>query len=218
MKIRLLVVPILAGVFLLPAVGTAQLGGRPAEEWAITLESGRRMEGLEIENVVRELALQQGDVVADIGAGTGIFSIPIAMQVGPSGAVLAVEVDEGFLPMIEEKASAARLPNVDAVLGEFGDPRLPRRDVDVAFFHDVLHHVEDRAGYLRALAAYMAPGSRIAVVDFDANHPSSPHQDDPTMLLTPAQVDGWMEAAGFERSEEVDLFEEKFFVIYTKRS
>ena len=80
----------------------AQLGSRPAGQWAVTLESGRRLQGLEIQRVVSLLGLQAGDVVADIGAGTGVFSVPMALAVGPPGTVLAVEVDAGFLPMIAE--------------------------------------------------------------------------------------------------------------------
>lgn len=206
----------LLGVLADPTEATAQLGSRPAEEWAVTLESGRRMEGLDIENVVSNMGLRPGDVVADIGAGTGIFSVPIARAVGPSGAVLAVEVDRGFLPMIEEKARGAGVRNVQPVAGEFGDPKLPRRDVTVAFFHDVLHHIEDRQGYLRALTPYLAPGSRVVVVDYDADHPDSPHADAPEMQVRKDQVTGWMRSAGFEPTREIDLFDEKFFVIYTK--
>ncbi|MQA89978.1 MAG: methyltransferase domain-containing protein [Gemmatimonas sp.] len=216
MKTRLAVFLGILATAALSTPASGQLGGRPAEEWAATLESGRRMEGLDIENVVRALSLSPGDVVADIGAGTGIFTVPIATQVGPSGAVLAVEVDDGFLPMIDEKARQANLTNIRPVLGGFDDPNLPRDDVDLAFFHDVLHHIQERPEYLGILADYLAQGSRVAIVDYDANHASSPHQNEPEMLITPDQVDEWMRGAGFERTEEVDLFEEKFFVIYTK--
>lgn len=195
---------------------SAQLGGRPAEQWAITLESGRRLGGLEIENVVSLIELQPGQVVADIGAGTGVFSVPLARAVGSTGTVLAVEVDAGFLPMIDEKAREAGLGNIQTVLGEFEDPKLPRRDVDVAFFHDVLHHVEQRQAYLVTVASYMAPGSRIVVVDYDMNKPGVPHGNQPEMLISPQQVAEWMANAGFEVTREIDLFEEKFFVIYTK--
>lgn len=215
-KIWVLVTGLLA-LPLMPQTSIAQLGGQPAEEWAIVLESGRRMEGLEIENVVRALNLERGAVVADIGAGTGIFSVPIASAVGPSGTVLAVEVDPGFLPMIEEKAHGSNVHNVQAVLGEFGDPRLPRNDVQLAFFHDVLHHIEDRQGYLRTLDRYMAPGSRVAVVDYDGRHPATPHQDQPAMLITPDDVDGWMRNAGYALEQEIEMFEEKFYRIYRKR-
>lgn len=216
MRTRMLVALGLLGLPTLPVDAAAQLGGRPAQDWAPTLESGRRLEGLDIENVIDALELRPTDVVADVGAGTGIFTVPLAQAVGPGGTVLAVEVDAGFLPMIQEKARTSGVSNVQTVLGAYEDPKLPRRDVTVAFFHDVLHHIEDRQGYLRALAGYMAPGSRIAVVDYDAGHPSSPHQDQPEMLISPEQVEGWMRDAGFELTDEIELFEEKFFSIYTK--
>lgn len=200
----------------MPGPAEAQLGGRPADEWALVLESGRRMATLDIENVVSAVEVDPGAVVADIGAGTGIFTVPLARDAGPEGVVLAQEVDEGFLPFIEEKADEAGLENVRTVLGSYGDPLLPRRDVDVAFFHDVIHHIEDREAYLRNTASYMAPGSRMAVVDYRGGHPDAPHGDRPEMQITQAQVTRWMEAAGFELEREIELFEEKFFVIYRR--
>lgn len=195
---------------------SAQLGGRPAEEWAVTLESGRRLATLDIENVVARIGLEVGDVVADIGAGTGIFSVPMAHVVGATGVVLAQEVDAGFLPIIQEKARSEGVSNVEAVLGEYEDPKLPRRDVDVAFFHDVLHHIEKRAEYILTLAGYMAPASRIVVVDYDRNLPGNPHQNDPTLMISQEEVATWMAAAGYQPTEEFDLFEEKFFIVYTR--
>ena len=199
-----------------PAPLAAQLGSRPAEEWAITLENGRRLDALAIDRVVASIGLSPGDVVADIGAGTGIFSVPMAREVAPEGLVLAVEVDAGFLPIIESKARENGVDNVQPVLGEFGDPKLPQ-SVDVAFFHDVLHHIEQRQAYIIALAQYMSVGSRIVVVDYDMNVERVPHSNEPAMLISPDQVAGWMRAAGFEPTREVDMFDDKFFVIYTKR-
>jgi len=197
---------------------SAQLGSRPAEEWALTLESGRRMEALEIEEVVAQIGLQPGELVADIGAGTGIFSVPLARAVSPGGRVLSVEVDAGFLPLIASKARQANLENIQPVLGQFGDPRLPRGDVDVAFMHDVLHHIEQRAAYVRRLASYLKPGGRIVVVDYDMNVPGVPHSNQPEMLISPDQVTGWMRAAGLTLTRRVEMFDDKFFVIYTKGS
>jgi len=194
-----------------------QLGGRPAEEWALVLESGRRLGSLEIDEVVSRMGLQQGDVVADVGAGTGVFSVALARAVGPTGTVLAVEVDPGFLPMIEQKAVDGGVENIRTVLGEFEDPKLPRRDIDVAFFHDVIHHIEGRQAYLQATARYMAPGSRIVVVDYHGDHPGAPHGDQPELRITLRQMREWMSVAGFDLTQEFDLFEEKFFVVFTKR-
>jgi len=201
-----------------PAPLVAQLGSQPAEQWALTLESGRRLESLEIEEVVAAIGLQPGEVVADIGAGTGIFSVPMARAVGASGTVFSVEVDAGFLPIIDGKAREQGVGNITTILGEFGDPKLPRQDVDVAFFHDVLHHIEQRQAYLQALAAYMAPGSRIVVVDYDKNVPGVPHSNQPEMLIGPEDVATWMAAAGFEPTREIEMFDDKFFVVYTKRN
>jgi cyclopropane fatty-acyl-phospholipid synthase-like methyltransferase len=195
----------------------AQLGSRPAAEWAITLENGDRLERLEVEEVVAAIGLQPGEIVADIGAGTGIFSVPMARLVGANGTVLAVEIDAGFLPIIEGKAREQGVENVRTVLGEFGDPKLPRRDIDVAFFHDVLHHIQEREAYIRALGAYMPAGSRIVVVDYDMSVPGVPHSNQPEMLISPSQVAGWMAAAGFEPTREVEMFDDRFFVVYTKR-
>jgi len=196
---------------------TAQLGSRPAEEWSITLESGARLDRLGIEEIVSRLGLKPGDVVADIGAGTGIFSVPMAQAVAPEGTVLAVEIDSGFLPIIEGKARENGVDNVETVLGQYLDPKLPRYDVDVAFFHDVLHHVEYRQAYLIAVAQYMQMGSRMIVVDYDMNVPGVPHSDQPEMLIGPDQVVTWMRNAGFALTEEFDLFEDRFFLEFTKQ-
>ena len=194
-----------------------QLGGRPADEWAITLESGRRLAGLEIDAVVARIGLQPGDVVADVGAGTGVFSVSLARAVGPTGTVLAGEIDPGFLPMIEQKAVDAGVENIQTVLGEFEDPKLPRRDLDVAFFHDVIHHIDAREAYLQTVATYMAPGGRVVVVDYHGGHPNAPHGDQPELQITLAEVREWMLLAGYEMTQEFDLFEEKFFVVFTQR-
>ena len=194
-----------------------QLGGRPAEEWALTLESGRRLGSLEIDEVVSRMGLRPGDVVADVGAGTGVFSVSLARAAGPTGTVLAVEVDPGFLPMIEQKAVDGGVGNIQSVLGEFTDPKLPRRDIDVAFFHDVIHHIEGRQAYLQATARYTALASRIVVVDYHGGHPRAPHGDQPELQITLREVREWMGVAGFDLTEEFDLFDEKFFVVFTKR-
>ena len=194
-----------------------QLGGRPAEEWAITLESGRRLGSLEIDEVVSRMGIQPGDVIADVGAGTGVFSVALARAAGPTGTVLAVEVDPGFLPMIAQNAVDGGVENIQTVLGEFTDPKLPRRDVDVAFFHDVIHHIEGRAAYLQATARYMAPRGRVVVVDYHGDRPGAPHSGQPELLITLRQVQEWMSVAGYDMTREFDLFEDKFFVVFTKR-
>ena len=74
-----------------------QLGARDAEEWIKTLESPQRIAGLKINEVISRLYLKPGMIVADIGAGTGVFSRPLARAVAPGGKVYAIDVDQGLV-------------------------------------------------------------------------------------------------------------------------
>lgn len=193
----------------------AQLGGQPVDKWIKTLEAPTRVAGLKIDQILTSLALQPGQIVADLGAGTGLFSLPMARAVGPSGKVFAVEIEQGFLDYINQKAKDQNVPNVVTVLGKAGDPALPTRDVDLAFLHDVLHHIADRPAYLKQVTHYLKSAGRIAVVDL--NPANSPHRDDPTLQVTRDKVDTWMGEAGFVPAQVFALFEEKWFVVYARK-
>lgn len=199
----------------LPAIGAAQLAPRPTPEWIARLERPERIAELKIDEIIAKLRLAPSNVVADLGAGPGVFSIPLAKAVSPGGKVYAVEIDQQFLDHIGQKLTQQHITNVVPVLGKFTDPALPAMDVDLAFFHDVLHHIEDRAGYLKSLARYMKPSGRIAVVELDPERGS--HRDDPALRLTKEQVAGWMSAVGFTPTDEFNLFDDKWFVIYGRK-
>ena len=192
----------------------AQLGARSTEEWLKTLDSTSRLARLKVADAVAALGLKPGEVVADIGAGSGIFTLPLAQAVGPKGKVYAVDIDQGLVDHIAQKAKEARATNVMPVLGKFTDPNLPARDVDVALIYDVLHHIEDRAGYLKNLAPYLKAGGRIAVIDF---YPElGPHKADPTLQVTKDQTKAWMAAAGLKVVAEHKLYDDKWYVVYGK--
>jgi ubiquinone/menaquinone biosynthesis C-methylase UbiE len=192
----------------------AQLASRPAEEWKKTLEQTSRVDNLKVDEIVARIALKPGQVVADLGAGTGLFSVPLAKAVGPTGRVYAVEIDKGFFPQIADKAKQQHLTNINTVEGEFTDPKLPARNVDLAFMHDVLHHVQDRSTYLKNAARYLAPSGRFVVVDYHAAQ--SPHKDQPELVVSEDQAIGWMKAAGLGKVERVPLFPDKYFLIFSR--
>ena len=193
----------------------AQLGSRSADDWASVLDREQRVSGLKIEEVVALLKLKPGDVVADIGAGTGVFSGPLAQAVAPTGTLLAVDIDQGLLDHIAQRAKEENIKNIQPILGEFDDPNLPTR-VDVAFFHDVLQHIEHRQAYLKKLATYLEPDGRVVVIDLIFDRPDGPHRNQPEMHITQEQVRVWMAAAGFPVMQEIDLFDDKFFVVFRR--
>lgn len=197
------------------ASAVAQLASRPAAEWIKMLDAPERVASLRIDEIVGKLALKAGDVVADLGAGSGVFSIPLARAVGPSGKVYAVEIDQALVDYIAAKAKTHDAANVRPVLGKFGDPSLPASDVDVAFMHDVLHHIEDRPGYLKNAVRYLKPRGRFAFVELD--HVKGPHADDPKLQVTKAQLTAWMDAAGLVPVEDVQLTPVKWYAVYARK-
>jgi ubiquinone/menaquinone biosynthesis C-methylase UbiE len=196
---------------------SAQLASRETREWIQNLDRPERIAGLKIDKVLSVLKLKPGDKVADIGAGTGAFSLPFARTVAPSGKVYAVDIDPGLLDYIAEKAKKENVENIQTVKGEFSDPKLPTRDLDLAFFHDVLHHIENRQAYLKTLGTYIKPTGRIALIEMNRDDPKTPHRNSPELLLSKDEVKNWMAAAGFHPAEEYDVFgNPKWFIIYTR--
>ena len=194
---------------------SGQLGSRPTEEWIETLEGKTRVATLRIDEVVAAMQLSPGQTVADIGAGTGLLSVPVAKAVGPRGRVFAVEVDAGFFPSIKKRAGDSGVTNIQTVLGSFTDPKLPVTNVDLAFFHDVLHHVDKRGEYLKTLARYIAPAGRIFVVDFEGGR--GPHVQQPELQVSRAQLAAWMKDAGFTQVADAKLFDDKFVLTFARK-
>ena len=185
-----------------------------APEWIAWLERPERAAGLKVDAIVASLGLKPGDIVADVGAGAGAFEPALARAVAPGGRVYANEIESGFLDHIRMRMKEQGVGNVVTVLGKPADPNLPSRDVDVALFHIVLHHVADRPGMLEATAGYLKPTGRIAVVDLA---PVGAYKDEPERFISRSQMNGWMAAAGLKKIREFDfLLPDKWFILYGK--
>jgi precorrin-6B methylase 2 len=202
-------------LLILTSPASAQLGSKPAEEWIKTLDGPARVAALKIDQVVAAMKLQPGQVVADIGAGPGLFEVPLARAVGPRGRVYAEDIDAGFFPEIRRRTAEAHVTNVETVLGQYTDPVLPGKNVDVALFHDVIHHVEKRAEYIKTLTPYLARGGRIVVVDYEPGR--GPHPGQPDLEVSREQLADWMRAAGFAQVEDVKLFADKYVLVFARR-
>ena len=118
-----------------------------AEEYAKVLDDPERDAWQKPEDVVRALGLKAGATVADLGAGTGYFTVRFAGPVGTKGRVLAVDIDPKLLERVRERAASLKLGNVETVLAAADDPHLLGGSVDVIFICDVIHHIENRPAY-----------------------------------------------------------------------
>jgi ubiquinone/menaquinone biosynthesis C-methylase UbiE len=191
-----------------------QLGARAADAWIATLENPARIAGMKIDEVVAKLRLRTGSTVADIGAGAGAFEGALSAAVAPNGTVYAVDIEQGLLDHIAARAKTLGLSNVRVVLGKNDDPALPARNIDAALINDVLHHIKDRGTYIKNLAGYLAPGGRIAVIDFLPG--KGGHVKDAEQQISKQQTDALMASAGLKPVEDISLFDDKWFAIYAK--
>jgi ubiquinone/menaquinone biosynthesis C-methylase UbiE len=197
------------------------------ETWIRRLERPERIPGLRIRDVVASLELKSGDVVADIGSGAGAFAIPFAKAVAPFGKVLAVDIWPALLDHVNEKAKLENVTNLHTILVTPGDPQLPEDYLDVAFFHNVFHNMNDRQAYLEALVSSVKPGGRVAIVEQEFEDPIAKQWDLPEDRITKDQVKTWMANVGFHLVGDFDIFQgknnpkgagmpERWFVVYAR--
>ena len=181
------------------------------DEWLERLESPSRAAWQKPDEVVAALALRAGDAVADIGAGSGYFSTRFARAVGETGKVFAVDIDDGLIGHLRERAAKEKLNNMEPVLSKPDDPNLAPRSVDLVFICNVLHHVESRASYYKKLAAALRPGGRLVVVDFFKRElPVGPGVE---MKIAREEMVRELSDSGFQLRREFDFLPYQYFLV-----
>jgi ubiquinone/menaquinone biosynthesis C-methylase UbiE len=172
------------------------------------MENPGRLERMQVERVVETLKLVPGSVIADIGAGSGLFTRTLAKAVAP-GVVYAVDINPNLLAHIEKSAKEAGLANIKTVLATEGDPRLPEA-LDVVFICDTLHLIEGPERYLRELHGHVRPGGRVAIISFIQNWPPVGNQ------FSADQLERWMKQAGFALAERHDFITDQYLMIFER--
>ena len=154
-------------------------------------------------------------MVADVGAGSGYFTIPVARAVGADGRVIATDIRQEMLDYIANRLTDEGVTNVELVKVEPDDPGLPAGGVDLVLMVDVMHYVKDRVSYGRKLRSSLSPGGRLVVIDFrhdpDAEREFAPP---PEQQIPQGTLDLEMGEAGFEVAASYDFLPEQYFVVY----
>ena len=193
-------------------------GGMPhrfenADEWAKQFDDPSRDAWQHPDDVIAALALSPGMTVADVGAGTGYFSVRLARAL-PDGQVIATDIEPDMVRYLEERARREVLPRLRAVRAGADDPNLAAASVDRILVVDVWHHLGDRARYAAGLAAALRPGGRIGIVDFTT---AASHGPPPQHRLSPEAIMADLRAAGLEASVSPTQLPEQFIVIGVRR-
>jgi len=191
------------------APSTHQHSFSGAQHWARVFDDPARDKWQKPHQVIQALNLVPNAVVADIGSGTGYFSIRLAHFV-PKGRVYGVDIEPDMVKYLADRARRDGLANVAAIAGKPDDPRLPAK-VDLVLMVDVFHHIADRGPYFRKLQDSLKPGGRVAIIDFNKNSPMGPPASE---RITPDGVKAELRAAGYAPVQEHDFLPDQYFLIF----
>jgi arsenite methyltransferase len=164
------------------------------------------------EQVLEALGVTEGQRIADIGAGSGYFALRLAQRAGASGRVFAVDISREMLAHLESRANKAGLSNIDTILAPPDDPNLPAASIDLVFFCDVWHHIDDQAGYLEKLKRALRPSGQIVMIDFQKRElPVGPPAD---MKIARDDLVRQLAAHGFRLAREHTFLPYQYFLVF----
>ena len=180
-----------------------------AEKWAKVFDDPKRDAWQKPHEVIQALALKPDAVIADIGSGTGYFSMRFAHMV-PKGRVYGVDTEPDMVKYLAERAKREGLGNLTALRAAPGDPRLPEK-ADLVILVDVFHHIEDRERYFGKLRASLKPGGRLAIIDFRMDSPEGPPK---SARIAPGRVKAELKKAGYALDREHAFLPNQYFLVF----
>jgi ubiquinone/menaquinone biosynthesis C-methylase UbiE len=171
----------------------------PASE-AHRLDDPARQEWLPHAEVLRALALHSGETIADVGAGTGYFSLPLAQAVGPEGKVYAVDAQAEMLSLLKQKLNRAAITNVELIPAEADQTGLLASSCDLFFLANIWHEIEDQHAVLREAQRVLKKGGRIDILDWrpdvEPEHgPPLVHRVEPSRAMESLRATGFVQIA-----------------------
>jgi ubiquinone/menaquinone biosynthesis C-methylase UbiE len=182
---------------------------RGAEDWARVFDDPKRDATQKPDEVIRALALKPDAVIADIGSGTGYFTVRFAHAV-PKGRVYGADTEPDMVRYLAERVKREGLGNVSSIAAAAEDPRLPET-VDLIVMVDVYHHIADRVRYLKKLRESLKPGGRIAIIDFRMDSPDGPPK---SVRIAPSRVKSELNSAGYALAQEHPFLPNQYFLVF----
>jgi ubiquinone/menaquinone biosynthesis C-methylase UbiE len=165
------------------------------------------------DEVMTALALRPGEVVADIGAGSGYFALRFARAVGETGRVYAVDISPDMIRHLNRRIRDGGVRNLVTVLSDPDDPLLPDASIDRFVIVDTWHHIESQAQYLARLRRMLKPGGQVVHIDFQKRDlPLGPPLG---MKIAREDLIRQMESAGFRLASEHTFLPYQYFLVFT---
>lgn len=166
------------------------------------------------EKALAALELHPGMWVADVGAGSGFYSIRIARAVSPGGVVIANEIQEGMLDRLRANADAQGVRNIETVLGTESDPKLPKEKLDLVVLIDVYHEFSRPQRMLDRIRDSLKPGGRLVLLEFRKEDPSVPIR--PEHKMSVAEVKAEVSPEGYQFEKVVDTLPWQHIIFFQK--
>jgi ubiquinone/menaquinone biosynthesis C-methylase UbiE len=202
------------------AQGTHPITGRPiapvmgfgGADW---LDRPEREKEENPEGALNAIGITAGMTVAEIGAGTGYMSLRMAKRVGPGGKVYANDIQPEMLKRLRDNATKSGFRNVEAVLGDVADPRLPKGQMDLVLLVDVYHEFSKPQEMLRRIRETLKPSGRLVLLEYRKEDPNVPIREEHKMSV--GQVRAELEPEGFRLSQTIETLPRQHILIFTLR-
>ena len=179
------------------------------------LENPRRDGYQKPDQVIAALELKPGEVIADIGAGSGYFAFRLARQVGENGRVYAVDINPAMILHVNRRIRELRATNVVSMLADADDPLLPDASVNRFFFSDSWHHIDNQTKYLALMKKMLVPGGEVVMIDFHKKElPVGPPL---SMKIAREDVIKKMESNGYRLTREHTFLPYQYFLVFEPR-
>jgi len=180
-------------------------------KWSQVLDDPARDAWQKPQEVIKALALKSDAVVADIGAGTGYFSVRLSGAV-PRGRIYGIDIEPGMVTHLAERVRLAGLRNVIPMSGKATDPTLPEK-ADLVLMVGVYPYLRDRQAYFRKLRYAMNPGGRVAIVDYREDAPVGPPAG---TRVSSERIRLELEAAGYTFEREHDFLPHQHYQVFRR--